>query len=138
MLKSTHLGLSSAVGELEKLKRKFTKIANKNKQLVMKDRDDVVKAEEAKTRLNENYILIAKLSSENLRLLGEYSKLESSAEELKKISTDLELRLQEEISAANTRLQEKEQEAERLQHKMAEVERRSGEMTARVEQLQRR
>ena len=99
MLKSTHLGLSSAVGELEKLKRKFTKIANKNKQLVMKDRDDVVKAEEAKTRLNENYILIAKLSSENLRLLGEYSKIESSAEELKKISTDLELRLQDRPNA---------------------------------------
>ena len=41
------------------------------------EKDVLAKEEDAKSRLNENYILIAKLSSENLRLLGEFSKLEN-------------------------------------------------------------
>ena len=121
MLRNTHLGLSSAVSQLEKVKRKMNKIVNINKQLKSKDKDDGFKAEEAKTRLNENYILIAKLSSENLRLLGEYSKLETSMENLEKSSADNELRLQSEICALKGKLLDKEKEVERLQSQVKRV-----------------
>ena len=136
MLKNTHLGLSSAVSQLEKVKRKMNKIMNINKQLKSKDKDDGFKAEEAKTRLNENYILIAKLSSENLRLLGEYSKLETSMEDLEKSSADKELRLQSEICALKGKLLDKEKEVERLQLKIVEFDRKSAEMGKKFEQLQ--
>ena len=138
LLKNTHLGLNSALHEVESLKSKIVKILNKNKQLVKKDKADITKAEENKTRLNENYILIAKLSSENLRLLGEYSKLETAIEDLKKSSTELELRLQDEIVTANSRLFEKEKEVERVQLKMAEFEKNSMELGGRLEDLQQR
>ena len=82
--------------------------------------------------------MIAKLSSENLRLLGEYSKLETSIEDLKKSSTELELRLQDEIVTANSRLFEKEKEVERVQLKMAEFEKNSMELSGRLEDLQQR
>jgi len=137
-IKRTHLGLSSVVSELEIVKRKFTRLLNKHKQLASKDKDDVIKSEETKTRLNENYILIAKLSSENLRLLGEYSKLESSLEELKKSSVDIELRLQDEICALNGKLIEKEREVEKLQLKVNDFERKAAEMSSRLENLQER
>ena len=136
LLKNTHLGLSSAVKLLEKVKRKMNKIVNVNKQLKSKDKDDGFKAEEAKTRLNENYILIAKLSSENLRLLGEYSKLETSIEDLEKSYGDKELRLQSEICALKGKLLEKEKEVERLQLKIVEFDRKSAEMGKKFEQLQ--
>lgn len=123
---------------MESLKSKIVKILNKNKQLVKKDKADITKAEENKTRLNENYILIAKLSSENLRLLGEYSKLETSLEDLKRSSTDLELRLQDEITTANTRMCDKERQVERLQLKIGEFERSSLDMSRRLEDLQQR
>ena len=132
------MGLNSALHEVESLKSKFVKILNKNKQLVKKDKADITKAEENKTRLNENYILIAKLSSENLRLLGEYSKLENSLEDLKRSSTDLELRLQDEIATANSRLFDKEREVEKLQLKIGEFERSSLDKSRRLEELQQR
>ena len=132
------MGLNSALHEVESLKSKFVKILNKNKQLVKKDKADITKAEENKTRLNENYILIAKLSSENLRLLGEYSKLETSLEDLKRSSTDLELRLQDEIVTANSRLFNKEREVENLQLKIGEFERSSLDMSRRLEEMQHR
>ena len=138
LLKNTHLGLNSALHGVESLKSKFVKILNKNKQLVKKDKADITKAEENKTRLNENYILIAKLSSENLRLLGEYSKLETSLEDLKRSSTDLELRLQDEIVAANSRLFDKEREVEKLHLKIGEFERSSLDMSRRLEDMQQR
>ena len=82
--------------------------------------------------------MIAKLSSENLRLLGEYSKLESSLEELKKSSVDIELRLQDEICALNGKLIEKEREVEKLQLKVNDFERKAAEMSSRLENLQER
>ena len=128
MIKNTHLGLSSAVTKLEKLRKKIAEVLNQNKEFKMKEDDDNLKAEEAKTRLNENYILIAKLSSENLRLLGEHSKLETSLEELKKVSSETELKLNDEASALSGKLFEKEKEIERLQFKILEFERKAADM----------
>ena len=78
----------------------------------MKEKEALVSGEEAKSRLNENYILIAKLSGENLRLLGEYSKLETMLEELKKSSAAMELRLEDQICSLNGKLFDKEKELE--------------------------
>ena len=94
------------------------------------------KEEEAKARLNENYVLIAKLSSENLRLLGEYSKLENTVEELKKSSLATELKLQDEICSQNSKLQEKEKELEKLQIKINDFESKSLDLKEKVEHLQ--
>jgi len=138
LIKNTHLGLSSAVSKLEKLRKKIAEVLNQNKELKMKDNEDNLKAEEAKTRLNENYILIAKLSSENLRLLGEHSKLESSLDDLKKASSETELKLHEEVSALNGKLFEKEKEIERLQMKILEFERKAVDMGKKIELLQER
>ena len=126
------------MSKLEKLRKKIAEVLNQNKELKMKDNEDNLKAEEAKTRLNENYILIAKLSSENLRLLGEHSKLESSLDDLKKASSETELKLHEEVSALNGKLFEKEKEIERLQMKILEFERKAVDMGKKIELLQER
>ena len=132
MIKNTHLGLSSAVTKLEKLRKKIAEVFNQNRELKSKEDEDNLKAEEAKTRLNENYILIAKLSSENLRLLGEHSKLETSLEELKKVSSETELKLHDEVSALSGKLFEKEKEIERLQFKILEFERKAADMAKKI------
>ena len=126
------------MSKLEKLRKKIAEVLNQNKELKMKDNEDNLKAEEAKTRLNENYILIAKLSSENLRLLGEHSKLESSLDDLKKASSETESKLHEEVSALNGKLFEKEKEIERLQMKILEFERKAVDMGKKIELLQER
>eukprot|EP00092_Neocalanus_flemingeri_P013649 GFUD01014722.1.p1 GENE.GFUD01014722.1~~GFUD01014722.1.p1 ORF type:complete len:828 (+),score=212.12 GFUD01014722.1:267-2486(+) len=135
-LKSTHLGLSTAVTELEKVKSKFGKILVKNEMLKVNEKGAKTKEEEAKSRLNENYILIAKLSSENLRLLGEYSKLENTIEEVKKSSLAMELRLEDQICSLNEKLFDKEKELERLQVQITEFESKSLDLKEKVEQLQ--
>ena len=100
--------------KLEKVRRKLEKIEIKNKQRRAREKEDNSKAEETKARLNENYILIAKLSSENLRLLGEHSKLESTLEEYQKSSLEAELKLQDELCALAAKLYEKEKELEKM------------------------
>ena len=138
MLKTTHTGLSSAVFRLEKVRRKLEKIEIKTKQKRAKESQDNARAEENKARLNENYILIAKLSSENLRLLGEYSKLETSLEEYKKSSLEAELMLQDDICALTAKLHEKEKELEKMALKVVDCERKSLELTDKLEKLQDR
>ena len=138
LLKTTHLGLSSAVHSLEKVKRKIEKIEIKNKQRKLKDNQENAKTEETKARLNENYILIAKLSSENLRLLGEHSKLESTLEEYKKSSLEVELRLQDELCSLTARLHERERELEKMTLKVVDCERKSLELSEKLERLQER
>ena len=135
-MKSAHLGLSTAVTELEKVKCKFGKILMKNELLRVNEKEALIKEEEAKSRLNENYILIAKLSSENLRLLGEYSKLENTIEELKKSGLAMELRLEDEICSLNGKLFDKEKELEKLQVKINEFESKSLDLKEKVEHLQ--
>jgi len=135
-LKSAHLGLSSAVTELEKVKCKFGKVFMKNELLKVSEKEAITKEEEAKSRLNENYVLIAKLSSENLRLLGEYSKLEGTIEELKKSSLAFELKLEDEICSLNGKLFYKENELEQLQVKINEFESKSLDLKEKVEHLQ--
>ena len=138
LLKTTHLGLSSAVHSLEKVKRKVEKIEIRNKQRKLRDSQETAKTEETKARLNENYILIAKLSSENLRLLGEYSRLESTLEDYKKSSLEVELRLQDELCALTARLHDKEKELEKMTLKVVDCERKSLELTEKLERLQER
>ena len=102
----------------------------------LNEKEALDKEEEAKARLNENYILIAKLSSENLRLPGEYSKLENTIEELKKSSLAVELRLEDEICALNGKLMEKEKELEKLGFKINVFESKSLDLKEKVENLQ--
>jgi len=135
-LKSAHSGLSTAVSGLEKVRCKIGEIFDKNEVLKVSEKDALSNEEEAKSRLNENYILIAKLSSENLRLLGEYSKLESTIEELKKSSLAMELRLEDEICSLNGKLFDKEKELEKLQVKINEFESKSLDLKEKVEHLQ--
>ena len=132
------MGLTSTLVNMEKVKRKIEKIGIKNKQRRLRDKQDNAKTEETKARLNENYILIAKLSSENLRLLGEYSKLESTLEEYKKSSLGAELKLQDELCALTARLHEKERELEKMTLKVVDCERKSLELSSRLERLQER
>jgi len=135
-LKSVHSGVSSAVIGLGKVRLKIGQIWGENEALKMREKEALVNEEEAKSRLNENYILIAKLSSENLRLLGEYSKLETMVEELKKSSLAMELRLEDEICSLNGKLFDKEKELEKLQEKINEFENRSLDLKEKVEHLQ--
>ena len=137
-MKTSHTGLSSAVLKLEKVRRKLEKLEMKSKQRRVKESEENAKAEETKARLNENYILIAKLSSENLRLLGEHSKLESTLEEYQKSSLEAELRLQDELCALAAKLHDKEKELEKMTLKVVECERKSLELTERLEKLQDR
>ena len=119
-----------------KVKTKINKVVNTNKQLQSRDKDDCFRAEEAKARLNENYILIAKLSSENLRLLGEVSKLETAFEDLKVTSHYTETRLQEEQCAFNMKIIGKDKEIEKLQLKICEFERQISDLNQKVEHFQ--
>jgi len=135
-LKSAHSGLSSAVIGLGKVRHKIGQIYEENEALKVKEKEALVSGEEAKSRLNENYILIAKLSGENLRLLGEYSKLETMLEELKKSSAAMELRLEDQICSLNRKLFDKEKELEKLRDKIKEFENRSLHLKEKVEDLQ--
>ena len=121
---------------LGKVRLKFGQIWGENEALKIREKEALVNEEEAKSRLNENYILIAKLSSENLRLLGEYSKLENTVEELKKSSLAMELRLEDQICSLNGKLVDKEKELEKLQEKIKEFENRSLDLKEKVEHLQ--
>ena len=136
LLKNTHSGLTSALTKLVKVKTKINKIVSTNKQLQSRDKDDCFRAEEAKARLNENYILIAKLSSENLRLLGEVSKLETAFEDMKVTSHYTETRLQEEQCAFNMKIIGKDKEIEKLQLKICEFERQISDLNQKVEHFQ--
>ena len=72
ILKKSSIGLKSAVEGLKTVRRKFCKLHTKLDNLKF-ELDSSIRIEtEAKEKLNENYILIAKLSSENLRLLGTF------------------------------------------------------------------
>ena len=83
MLSTVQFGLNIAVLEVEKITAKLEETLQKIQAMEENEKDVLAKEEDAKSRLNENYILIAKLSSENLRLLGEFSKLENTIEDLK-------------------------------------------------------
>ena len=121
---------------LGKVRHKIGQISEENEALKVKEKEALVSGEEAKSRLNENYILIAKLSGENLRLLGEYSKLETMLEELKKSSAAMELRLEDKICSLNGKLFDKEKELEKLRDKIKEFENRSLHLKEKVEDLQ--
>jgi hypothetical protein len=130
------LGLSTAVSGLERVKSKFGEMLLKNEVLKVNEKEALSNKEEAKSRLNENYILIAKLSSENLRLLGEYSKLENTIDEMKKSSLAVELRLEDQICSLNGKLFDKEKELDQLQVKINEFETKSLDLKEKVELLQ--
>ena len=130
------MGLSTAVSGLERVKSKFGEMLLKNEVLKVNEKEALSNEEEAKSRLNENYILIAKLSSENLRLLGEYSKLENTIDEMKKSSLAVELRLEDQICSLNGKLFDKEKELDQLQVKINEFETKSLDLQEKVEHLQ--
>jgi len=136
LLSTVQFGLNIAVLEVEKITAKLEETLQKIQAMEENEKDVLAKEEDAKSRLNENYILIAKLSSENLRLLGEFSKLENTIEDLKESNQSSKLKLQDEICLLNQNLISKENELERVQVKLKESESISMDLKDKIDQFQ--
>jgi len=136
LLSTVQFGLNIAVLEVEKITAKLEETLQKIQAMEENEKDVLAKEEDAKSRLNENYILIAKLSSENLRLLGEFSKLENTIEDLKESNQSSKLKFQDEICLLNQNLITKENELERVQVKLKESESISMDLKDKIDQFQ--
>ena len=84
MLVAGHRGLGQGLKGLEKAVEVLAR---------RKEGQEVARREEqeARSRLGENYVLIAKLSAENMRLLGEVTRLEKMVEEANRRAEEVRL-----------------------------------------------
>jgi len=131
-LQDVHQGLVHVNYRVRSRKRKLSRQSNmsdmlseREKELSKKRKEEEgmrKELEEIKEKLNNNYVLVAQLSSENLRILGENGRLEKRLEELGREKSEMMLKLEDEILRLNSSLADKEIEVESMRMKVDELE----------------
>jgi hypothetical protein len=103
ILEKLHHGLPSVLEQVRKLKYFYENVCRATKKAFLESQ----KKEET---LTDYHILIAKLTSENLKLTGEKLVSKSEIEEMKKKNSEIISELEDEICCLNSQLADKEVE----------------------------
>jgi len=103
LLRKLHYGLPGALDQVKKLKYFY-------ENLCKNSRKECSESERNKQTLNDYHVLIAKLTSENLKMTGEKLVTKSEIQEIQKRNSQIIHELEEEICCLNSQLADKEVE----------------------------
>ena len=124
-----------AAEKIQKSEAMEVQIGKMEKQLKSKEEENGA----MQSKLNENYVLVAQLSSENLRVMGEKNRLESQIEELGREKEEVRAQLEEELFTTKAKLKElanKDPEMEDIKEKYKRLEEASQDLETTISILQ--
>merc|ERR1712106_467897 len=103
LLRKLHYGLPGALDQVKKLKYFYENLCKNSRKACSE-------SERNKQTLNDYHVLIAKLTSENLKMTGEKLVTKSEIQEIQKRNSQIIHELEEEICCLNSQLADKQAE----------------------------